>query len=361
MNNYNLATGSAVRDKVEYTLLEEIATDNYVISEVKPTFVSATGAVPEADSEEIHLIHDCSQPKSSPVNDYADIDDFKYETTDGAIKLLKPGYYMAKVDLWHAYRSVSIHPFNYAATGLKWNFNNSNKCTYLFDTKLSYGGRHTPGNFHGLTQAVKHFMAKRGYRTTVVYLDDFLIISASYAECLEIFNYLVELLKELGFKISWHNIVPPTQALIFLGIFISSVTQTLELHQDKLVALQDLLQAFLHQHRASKNQFQSLAGKLSWACRVVYGGRTFLRHILDAMNAMQSSSARYRLSPEFSADLTWWAEFLKLFNGKQLFLDSGPVVDVQTDAWFDGMGAFMQVIGLMFTLHQPYFIYQACI
>ena len=245
---------------------------------------------------------------------------------------------MAKVDLRHAYRSVNIHPSNYAATGLKWNFSNSDKFTYLFDTKLSYGGRRAPGIFHRLTQAVKRFMAKRGYRSLVVYLDDFLIIGATYAECLKIFNSLVELLQELGFQISWHKAVPPTQALIFLGILINSVTQTLELPQDKLVALQDLVQAFLHRRRASKRQLQSLAGKLSWACRVVYGGRTFLRRILDVMNAMLSSSARYRLSPEFYADLAWWAEFLRLFNGKQLLLDSRPVVDVQTDACFDGMG-----------------------
>ena len=51
-------------------------------------------------------------------------------------------------------------------------------------------------------QAFKHFMAKRGYRSIVVYLDDFLIIGATYTECLEIFNCLVELLQELGFQIS---------------------------------------------------------------------------------------------------------------------------------------------------------------
>ena len=95
-------------------------------------------------------------------------------------------------------------------------------------------------------------MAKRSYRTIVVYSDDFLIIGAFYAECLEIFSCLVELLQELGFQISWHKVVPPIQALIFLGILINSVTQTLELPQDKLVALQDLVQAFLHWRRASK-------------------------------------------------------------------------------------------------------------
>ena len=119
-------------------------------------------------------------------------------------------------------------------------------------------------------------MAKRGYRSlSLVYLNDFFIIGPTYAECQEIFNCLVELLQESGFQIRCHKVVPPTQDLIFLGILINSVSQTLELPQDKLVALQDLVEAFLHWHRASKRQLQSLAGKHSWACRVVYGGEPF--------------------------------------------------------------------------------------
>ena len=35
---------------------------------------------------------------------------FKYQSLDDAIRLLKPGYHMAKVDLRHAYMSVNILP-----------------------------------------------------------------------------------------------------------------------------------------------------------------------------------------------------------------------------------------------------------
>ena len=134
--------------------------------------------------------------------------------------------------------------------------------------------------------------------------------------------------------------------MIFLGILFNSVAQTLELPQDKLVALQDLVQAFLHRRRASKSSFRVCLANLSGLAEWFIGLRTFLRRTLDvmnAMNAMQSSSARYRLSPEFYADLTWWDKFLRLLNGKQLFLDSRPVLEVQTDACFDGMGAFHAV------------------
>ena len=67
----------------------------------------------------------------------------------------------------------------------------------------------------------------------------------------------------------------------------------------KLVELQDLVIEFQNKQRASKKQLQRLAGKLNWACRVVhvYGGRTFLRRILDTMNALTSSGSSGWIPP----------------------------------------------------------------
>ena len=45
MNNYKSVTDSAVRDQVEKTLLEEIREGNYVVTDTKPTIVSALGAI----------------------------------------------------------------------------------------------------------------------------------------------------------------------------------------------------------------------------------------------------------------------------------------------------------------------------
>ena len=86
------ATGPEVRDKVEQTLLEEVAYGNDVITDMKPTIVSPLGAVPKPESDEVRLIHDCSQPSGDAVNDYADTESFKYQSLEDALKLLKPGY-----------------------------------------------------------------------------------------------------------------------------------------------------------------------------------------------------------------------------------------------------------------------------
>ena len=58
------------------------------------------------------------------------------------------------------------------------------------------------------------------------------------------------------------------------------------------------------------------------------------------MNSLQSPSAKFRFTPEFYADLIWWSQFLAVFNGKRLFLEQVPVVNVQTDACYEAAGAF---------------------
>lgn len=341
MENYKSATNPSTKAKVEQTIREEIMQGNYVTTTIKPTIVSALGAIPKPQSTEIRLIHDCSRPPGQAVNDYISTRSFKFQTLDDAIKLLKPNYYMAKIDLKHAYRSVPIHPANYQATGCKWRFAGDNFDTYFYDTRLPFGAKSSPGIFHRITQAVRRMMAKRGYHDIVVYLDDFLVIGATRAECERAYNILLALLQDLGFTISQHKLVPPTQRLVFLGVQLDTVSCTMALPREKLMDLQSVVASFQSKRRATKNQLQRLAGKLNWACRVVYGGRTFLRRILDTMNSM-SPSAKHKLSASFFRDISWWVNFLRVFNGTQIFLDREPTVDVMTDACSISAGGFFR-------------------
>lgn len=66
--------------------------------------------------------------------------------------------------------------------------------------------------------------------------------------------------------------------------------------------------------QSNQKQLQGLAGQLNWACRVVYGGRIFLRCILDMMNSLISLTAKHKLSAEFHEDIKWWDSFLSLLQ-----------------------------------------------
>ena len=69
-NNYKPATSAAHKAKNEQTIWGEIAYGNYVITDIKPTIISALGAIPKPDSSGVQLIHDCSQPLRQALNGY---------------------------------------------------------------------------------------------------------------------------------------------------------------------------------------------------------------------------------------------------------------------------------------------------
>ena len=115
-------------------------------------------------------------------------------------------------------------------------------------------------------------MACKGCDLTIVYLDDFLIISENKHVCAEALRVLIQLLRKLGFMIHWGKVVDPTTRITFLGIELDSSSMTLRLPEEKLLHLQQELQSSLSRNRFTKRQLQSLAGHLSWAANVVRGG-----------------------------------------------------------------------------------------
>ena len=318
-------------------ILKEIENGHYICSDIKPTIVSAIGAIPKRDSPDIRIIHDCSRPPGKSVNSHATLRKEKFQTIDEAVKLIKPGYFMAKVDLKNAYRSVRIHPSNYEATGLSWKFKSENYERFLYDSRLPFGARKSPSIFHRITQAVRREMKRRGFDLIITYLDDFLIIGPSFETCKQALDELIKLLRDLGFQINWSKVSDPATRVVFLGIAIDSMNGTLELPKDKVVDLKECLTKFVGKVRASKLQLQVLAGKLNWACQAVRGGRSFLRRILDDLRYLQQGKHKRKLSKDFQCDIHWWLTFLDTFNGTVLFMSPSPL-DLFVDASTGGSG-----------------------
>ena len=110
LRNYKSATGVNNCRTVLEQIQEEVDNGRYIKVNTPPTIVSALGAIPKPDSDRIRLIHDCSRPVGSAVNDFADHSPFKYQRLQDVIEIISPDCYLAKVDLKNAYRSVRTHP-----------------------------------------------------------------------------------------------------------------------------------------------------------------------------------------------------------------------------------------------------------
>lgn len=327
--NYKSATGEN-KLAVESQIIEEISNNRYVVVYEKPRIVSALGAIPKSNNK-VRLIHDASRPVGTALNDLWEKEKFSYCGMQDAIDLIKPGYYLAKADCSNAYRSVKIHPSNYTYTGLKWNFEGECHPKYLIDTRLPFGARRSPFIFNHLTQAVCRMMRARGFGV-VAYLDDFLLVESTHAQCLLAQNTLLTLLRRLGFAINYGKVEGPCTSLSFLGLTLNSVSMKIELPHAKMHELQCLLKDIESKAKTTKKELQKLAGKLNFATQAIYGGKFFLRRLHDAIARLEKPWHRTRITKAIKADCNWWINFMAQFNGTVDMVDSRPASPVFTDA-----------------------------
>lgn len=142
-----------------------------------------------------------------------------------------------------------------------------------------------------------------------------------------------------------HKTVFPSHICTFLGICLDSVRMEARLDDAKLASTLELLQRILRKKAVKRRELESLAGKLNWIARVVYGGRTFLRRIIDAVHSVRHSSHFVSISGGLLQDLRWYQEFLPDFNGQTALVSPRPLSPLlfSTDASSSfGYGAFLQ-------------------
>lgn len=344
-NHPSASPQSPLYDLAHKQILTEIENGNYVFANSTPKIISPLGVIAKPDGG-VRIIHDCSRPFGSAVNDFVDdFDKQQFQTVDDACKLTSKNCYMAKVDLKSAYRSVNISKNSQQVTGLRWTFPDGNVYTFI-DRKLPFGSKVAPGIFHKLSQAIRRMMSRRGF-TIVAYLDDFFISEKTKQRCAYALKVLIALLRELGFAISWSKVTDPCQKIVFLGVEIDSTALEIRLPQSKLEELKAELAEFQMRQRASKKQLQSLAGKLNWASAVVRGGRVFLRRIINGIMRLKRDWHKLRLSGDILLDIKWWHNFIVSFNGKSLLLSEVPVTSAATDACMKGAGVYIRVTGFM--------------
>ena len=336
-DNHPSTSAPSAQNKVEAQINKELEDGNYIVSENNPVITSALAAVPKKDGA-VRLIHDCSRPKIGSVNSYASKDECKYQTVSDALAFVQPGWYMCKVDLQAAYRSVGIDPREQPLLGIRWKFKNSDSYTYMEDTKLPFGARKSPSIFNTITQAVRRMLDRHGVRC-VVLLDDFFITAPTFEECKEHLNTTITLIRSLGFRINWRKVVDPTQELVFLGIHINTVTGRLSLDPDKVTELLETIRHAQSCSRQSKTQLQSLAGKLLWASHVIEWGRSFINSIFSIIKMLVKDNHKAE-TVTLRQDLNWWQKALSNGLYSRRIWDHRQVVTMQTDACQAGGGAF---------------------
>lgn len=294
-----------------------------------PRFIAARGAIPKGDSTELRLITDLSRPKGRSINDYVESQHFKMDTVDKVMGWMRPGCWLFKIDIRHAYRNIPIHPSNWEVTAFRW----AEKI--WADIRLSFGLRSAPWIFSRFSVAVVWMMNNDGWKKISAYLDDFLGLEEQELRAWQKFQALWSLLEELGFPINDREgkVCRPSQKVKFLGVMLDSISMTASLPLEKVEKIKQWCATMSGKRKAQVREVQRLVGLLNFAARVVRGGRTFLRRMIDVMRGAPSYH-HVKLDEGFHLDLKWWTSFIQDWNGVEVIYENMPIssCSLQTDA-----------------------------
>ena len=290
----------------------------------------------------VRIIHDYSRPRGSSVNDSISIDAVSFETVKSAYAYMRPGYFMAKVDLTKAYRSIPIHRSLWGSLAYQWGGH------LYMDFRFPFGVKAAPGMFHRLTMAVSRWMKSQGFSGFVGYLDDFLIIAPTEEECLRGYALLIHFLRFLGLEANEAKCEPPCTSLTFLGICLSTDFRGMGvcaayISEERLDRVASLCREVMAQGVVARRRLESLLGLLMFCAQVIHGATLYMRHGF-ALLARVQHSYHVIVTDHLRADLSWFIRLAGAHNGRAVVLDRRlvPALFFATDACtYIGFGGFL--------------------
>ena len=310
-----------------------------------PNFrASGIGLVPKKDGR-WRLIHHLSAPPGLSINDFIDPASFTltYPTIDDAFSILidlGPNTLMAKIDLRSAFRQCPVRPEDWNLLGLCW------RGKFYFDKCLPFGLRSAPFLFDQVGRAIEWIARCKGVPHLVRYLDDFLTFGQAHtSECTTNKNTILNVCSTVNAPVNPDKVVDPTTSLEFLGIWLDTKTLRASIAAPKRQELLADLRQMLPRRTCTKREMLRLIGKLSFACKVVPAGRTFLRRLIDKSTEVKPLHHHLTLSEETRADLRWWLAFLPSWQGSSSIIQSVWAPPTQTQLYTDasaslGYGAY---------------------
>ena len=241
---------------------------------------------------------------------------------------------MYKIDISRAFRQIKIDPADIDLLGLQF------QDQYFLDQSVAFGFRHGSLIFQRCTDAIRHIMKENGFPHLFNYIDD-LIYTGLPSDIHSSFQFLKDLLLELGLDISVKKLVPPSTSVVCLGILVDSLTRTVAIPIDKLSEIRQLCLDWTLKTYCSKQKLQSLLGSLLYVTRCVKYSRFFLNRMLQLLRDNVHNN-KILITSNFRKDLAWFNQFLSHYNGVTYYDNKYCHEEVHLDACLSGLGASFQ-------------------
>ena len=225
-------------------------------------------------------------------------------------------------------------------------------------TCLSFGLRSSPIIFTRLAATLCDFVRARnrypGCCRLFQYLDDFLAVGcaelphapdqppcAAARDLAALFKLLSE---ATGFLLKPSKERLLVTSLIYRGLLLDSVAQTVALDAARIARLRAQLLQALAFHSLPLRELQRLCGRLAFAAQVISPGRMMLARLWRLLAGDQHPRSWRRIGSATRGDIAWWYELLSTHNGVSLLRatrwDSADTLHVYTDASDLGAGGW---------------------
>ena len=253
---------------------------------------------------------------------YPKIDDFRRMVLRCGL-----GCYMWKRDLSRFFLQIPLDPAEYHRVCFIW------RCLFFFFVGLAFGLRHSGLQGQKMTDGVSWIHRRKGLETgaeqmynSVNYSDDFGGVEEDKKRATESFEHMKWLLDDLGLQEATKKAEAPSRQMTFLGVMFDSSSMTMRVPPDKLAEIKDEIGIWARKTTITKQNLQSLLGKLFWVARVIRFARVFMGRLLAQLRTMSGQPERYKvkLTDESRKDLLWWKRYLDHFNGIQMIIEEDP-------------------------------------
>ena len=167
---------------------------------------------------------------------------------------------------------------------------------YFVDKCLPFGAAISCSHFQRFSDAVAHIISTRTGRKLVNYLDNYLFIALLKLLCNTQVREFLWVCEHIQFPVSLEKTFWVTTQLMFLGLLIDTIAQTVSLPHNKIIKTLQIISQILNSKswKVTVKQLQRLCSMLNFVCRAVVPGRAFTRR-LYAHTAGQSLKPHHHI------------------------------------------------------------------
>lgn len=323
---------------------EELPFDNFLQSPLN--LIEKKGYEGTDELEGTRLIFDLSSPRGESLNDFTpqEYRSVKYPSFDKTIAMcLKEGRgcYLSKTDAKSGFKQIPLAVDQFKWVVMMCEHPESGEKFYFCDKTLCFGSGTSCFLYMKLSNALAHIFRYQTRSTAGDinnFLDDFQTAKLDRSGCNEYLRMFMQICDTINLPLSREKTCYAAREMVFLGLLINSLLQTVSLPVDKVERARRELDILIRSKKTTLNELQKLTGLLNFLCRAIVPGRAFTRRLYAKGKGVLRPYHHLKVDKEMKADCQVWLHFLCMDQAVcRPFLDFSEVwhadqLDYFTDA-----------------------------